>query len=166
MGAGESRPLGSAPVAASASAERPGFAATDHSHSWLAGRPCSAAASTRNAGVQSAEQSPDCLGNRKDRGAPISAMDKLISFPVPRAFRSYPALLREAPTAGDEGEAMVPETSFIEDPLLCKVPMPLRAVFYPLGFAFEIITNSQAVLDAANEGWGHSKQRDSSSALQ
>jgi hypothetical protein len=93
-------------------------------------------------------------------------MDKLISFPVPRAFRSYPALLREAPTAGDEGEAMVPETSFIEDPLLCKVPMPLRAVFYPLGFAFEIITNSQAVLDAAKESWGHAKQRDSGPTLQ
>ena len=93
-------------------------------------------------------------------------MDKLINFPIPRAFRSYPALLREA-------EAVVPEalqketvTSFVEDPILCKVPLPLRAVFYPLGFAFEIITNSQAVLDAANESWGHSKQRDSSSALQ
>jgi hypothetical protein len=88
-------------------------------------------------------------------------MDKLINFPMPRAFRSYPALLTE-------GEAVVPETktSFVEDPILCKVPLPLRAVFYPLGFAFEIITNSQAVLDAANESWGHAEQRDSSPALQ
>jgi hypothetical protein len=68
---------------------------------------------------------------------------------------------------------MVPETlqketpsSSIEDPLLCKVELPLRATFYPLGFAFEIITNSQTVLDAANESWGHSQQRDSGPTLQ
>ena len=103
-------------------------------------------------------------------------MDKLINFPVPRAFRNYPALLRElepASNAGNTGESLVLETlpqetssSPIDDPLLCKVELPLRAVFYPLGFAFEIITNSQAVLDAAGESWGHTKQRDSGPALQ
>jgi hypothetical protein len=98
-------------------------------------------------------------------------MDKVINFPVPRAFRSYPSLLRELPPAsdGNTGEAMVLETleeqAFIDDPLLCKVDLPLRAVFYPLGFAFEIATNSQAVLDAAGQSWGHTKQRDSGPIL-
>ena len=87
-------------------------------------------------------------------------MDKLIDFPVPRAFRSYPALLREAEAVAPETSQKETVSSFVEDPILCKVPLPLRAVFYPLGFAFEIITNSQAVLDAANESWGRSKQRD------
>ncbi len=98
-------------------------------------------------------------------------MDKLINFPRPRAFRSYPALLREL--ADDEGEATVPqalqkETSLvsIEDPLLCNVELPLRAVFYPLGFAFEIVTNSKAVLDAAGESWRHCRPRDASPVLQ
>ncbi len=94
-------------------------------------------------------------------------MDKLINFPSPRAFRSYPALLREllAPSVADnEGEVTVPqalekETSSIEDPLLCNVELPLREVFYPLGFAFEIVTNRQAVLDAASESWRHCRPR-------
>ena len=68
-------------------------------------------------------------------------MDKLINFPVPRAFRTYPALLRDLlePSVEDnEGEAPVPqalvkETSSIDDPLLCNVELPLREVFYPLG---------------------------------
>jgi hypothetical protein len=51
------------------------------------------------------------------------------------------------------------------DPLLCKLQLPLRAVFYPLGFAVEITTNSQAVLDAAGESWKHLSQRYSSPAL-
>jgi hypothetical protein len=41
------------------------------------------------------------------------------------------------------------------DPLLCQVALPLRAVFYPYGFAIEIITNAQPVLDAVAESWGH-----------
>jgi hypothetical protein len=94
-------------------------------------------------------------------------MDKVINFPVPRAFRSHPALLREPQPASDAitGEAMQIETlqeqTFTDDPLLCKVDLPLRAVFYPLGFAFEIVTNSIAVLDAAVQSWGHTKPRES-----
>jgi hypothetical protein len=42
-----------------------------------------------------------------------------------------------------------------EDPLLSKVALPLCAVFYPLGFAVEISTNAQGVLDAAAQSWGH-----------
>jgi hypothetical protein len=91
-------------------------------------------------------------------------MDKVINFPVPRSFRSYPALLRELQPAPDAntGEAMDLEIPGEQtgDPLLCKVDLPLRAVFYPLGFAFEITTNSQAVLDAAGQSWGHTKQRE------
>jgi hypothetical protein len=98
-------------------------------------------------------------------------MDKVINFPVPRAFRSHPALLRELQPASDAttGEAMELETleeqTFTDDPLLCKVDLPLRAVFYPLGFAFEITTNSIAVLDAAVQSWGHTKQRESGPIL-
>jgi hypothetical protein len=93
-------------------------------------------------------------------------MKKVINFPAPRAFRSYPALLRELEPAPDTntGDAMEIETleeqTSAGDPLLCKVDLPLRAVFYPLGFAFEITTNSQAVLDAAGQSWGHTKQRE------
>jgi hypothetical protein len=103
-------------------------------------------------------------------------MDKLINFPPPRAFRNYPALLRElqpSSMGGNEGEAAMPQalqketcSSSIEDPLLCNVELPLRAVFYPLGFAFEIVTNSQAVLDAAGESWRHSQPRQAGPALQ
>jgi hypothetical protein len=98
-------------------------------------------------------------------------MKKVIHFPVPRAFRSYPALLRELQPASDAntGEAMeietIEEQTSTDDPLLCKVDLPLRAVFYPLGFAFEIATNSAAVLDAAVHSWGHTKQRDSGPIL-
>lgn len=45
------------------------------------------------------------------------------------------------------------------DPLLCNVSMALREVFYPLGFAVEIVTNSQAVLAAARESWETLQQR-------
>jgi len=80
-------------------------------------------------------------------------MDKVIDFPSPRAFHKYPALLRES-------------TEVSSDPLLCNVELPLRAIFYPLGFPFELITNSQAVLDAARASWGHTEQRDSGPVLQ
>ena len=56
-------------------------------------------------------------------------------------------------------QALEKETSSIEDPLLCNVELPLREVFYPLGFAFEIVTNRQAVLDAASESWRHCRPR-------
>jgi hypothetical protein len=93
-------------------------------------------------------------------------MDKLLNFPAPRAFHNYRSLLRELEPmsqAGGLGEEVT--TSWVDDPLLCDVEMPLRAVFYPLGFAFEISTNRHVVLDAATESWGHTKQRDSSPPL-
>jgi len=52
------------------------------------------------------------------------------------------------------------------DPLLSKLALPLHAVFYPLGFAVEITTNAQEVLDAARECWGHLHQRRANPMLQ
>jgi hypothetical protein len=89
-------------------------------------------------------------------------MDKLINFPTPRAFQNYPALLREPQPVSRKEET----TEISPDPLLCKVEMPLRAIFYPLGFPFEIITNDYAVLDAAGLSWNHCKRREDGPVLQ
>lgn len=43
----------------------------------------------------------------------------------------------------------------IEDVLLRHAELPLRAMFYPMGFAVEVVTNSVEVLAAAEESWGH-----------
>jgi hypothetical protein len=40
------------------------------------------------------------------------------------------------------------------DPLRCGIPLPYRAVFYPLGFAVQVITNEEAVLAIVDECWG------------
>jgi hypothetical protein len=53
-----------------------------------------------------------------------------------------------------------------EQTLLCNMELPLRGVFYPLGFAVEIITNDQAVLDAANASWGSLRPRQINSMMQ
>lgn len=44
------------------------------------------------------------------------------------------------------------------DPLLCRVEMPLKALYYPFGFPVEIITNSEDVLKAAERNWGAFRQ--------
>jgi hypothetical protein len=44
------------------------------------------------------------------------------------------------------------------DPLRCKMPMPYRAIFYPLGFAVEVITNEEAILAIAAQSWGDLRQ--------
>lgn len=41
------------------------------------------------------------------------------------------------------------------DPLLYEFEMPLRSIYYPLGFPLEVTTNSEDVLAAAQESWGH-----------
>jgi HPr Serine kinase C-terminal domain len=43
----------------------------------------------------------------------------------------------------------------IDDVLLRNIPLPLRVVFYPMGFPVEVVTNSVEVLAAAEESWGH-----------
>jgi hypothetical protein len=45
-----------------------------------------------------------------------------------------------------------------DDPLLSDRELPLREIFYPLGFALEITTNSDQVMAAAQESWGHFRQ--------
>lgn len=44
------------------------------------------------------------------------------------------------------------------DPLLCDVDLPLRGVYYPRGFAVEIMTNSPEVLAGCQESWGQFQQ--------
>src|ERR1700740_1731766 len=39
------------------------------------------------------------------------------------------------------------------DPIGCDFNLPLKGVFHPLGFTVEIATNSDPVLEAAEEGW-------------
>ncbi len=52
------------------------------------------------------------------------------------------------------------------DPDLYDFEMPLRAVYYPLGFPLEISTNSHEVLAAAEESWGYFRQAFSQPPLQ
>jgi len=52
------------------------------------------------------------------------------------------------------------------DPLLCDFEMPLRAVYYPLGFELEIATNSAGILEAAEESWGRFRKAFAGPSLQ
>jgi HPr Serine kinase C-terminal domain len=40
------------------------------------------------------------------------------------------------------------------DPYLYHAEMPFSAVYYPLGFPLKLVTNSQSVMEAAEESWG------------
>jgi hypothetical protein len=51
------------------------------------------------------------------------------------------------------------------DPVLSNFSLPLRAAYYPLGFAVEIATNSGEVLTAAQESWGCFQKRFSEPAV-
>jgi hypothetical protein len=44
------------------------------------------------------------------------------------------------------------------DPLGHGLELPLTGTFYPAGFPLHIVTNSQQVLDAATESWGHARR--------
>ena len=48
----------------------------------------------------------------------------------------------------------VVEPAIAGDPLLSNVELPLRRLYHPLGFSMEVITNSEAVLAAAEVSWG------------
>jgi len=52
------------------------------------------------------------------------------------------------------------------DPYLYNAEMPLTAVYYPLGFPLEMTTNSEEVLEAAEESWGSFAQQFATPALQ
>lgn len=62
------------------------------------------------------------------------------------------------PNAEPEETAVQHEIQTL-DPLLFDLALPLRALYYPLGFAVAIQTNSPDVLAAAQESWGHFRQR-------
>ncbi len=53
-----------------------------------------------------------------------------------------------------------------QDALLSNMELPLRGVFYPLGYAVEIVTNEPAVLEVANETFGHARFSRASATLQ
>jgi len=42
----------------------------------------------------------------------------------------------------------------VPDPVLSAFELPLRATFHPFGFPLELATNSEHVMQAAEEGWG------------
>jgi HPr serine kinase-like protein len=51
-------------------------------------------------------------------------------------------------------ESRVTTDPLTNDPVLYDLELPLRAVYYPVGFSVEIATNSEQVLAAAEESWG------------
>src|ERR1700677_3503390 len=53
-----------------------------------------------------------------------------------------------------------------QDALLCDMELPHREIFYPLGYPVEIITNDTAVLDAANESFGHGRMARTNATLE
>jgi hypothetical protein len=112
-------------------------------------------------------------------------MNRLLFFyPSPYPFKNYSTLCHELrstspgvmtrPADRKRGKGMVIEmsrkdeaaTAGGDDPLLSKVELPLRVVYYPLGFGVEITTNSPAILHAASESWGHLYRRHANQTLQ
>jgi hypothetical protein len=60
----------------------------------------------------------------------------------------------------------IPKPGMPQEALLSDMELPLRGIFYPLGYAVEIITNEPAVLEAANESFGHGHLSRTSATLQ
>jgi hypothetical protein len=56
--------------------------------------------------------------------------------------------VEEIKAAYARGEQVAPS-----DPMLAHAQLPLRRMFYPLGFPLEVLTNCEEVLDIANECW-------------
>lgn len=42
-----------------------------------------------------------------------------------------------------------------QDALLCDIELPLREMYFPLGYPVELLTNHPSVLDAAQDAFGH-----------
>jgi hypothetical protein len=72
----------------------------------------------------------------------------------------------KVPSIKNVTAADVIEPAIAGDPLLSSVDLPLRRIYYPLGFAIEIRTNADEVLDAAEESWGGLRERFSEPALE
>jgi hypothetical protein len=64
------------------------------------------------------------------------------------------------------GTVEAPKPSTPQETLLSNMELPLCGVFYPLGYAVEIVTNEPAVLKAANESFGHARFSRTSATLQ
>jgi hypothetical protein len=60
----------------------------------------------------------------------------------------------------------VAKPSTPQEALLSNMELPLRHTFYPLGYPVEIVTNESAVLEAANESFGHAHLSRPSATLQ
>jgi hypothetical protein len=60
----------------------------------------------------------------------------------------------------------IPAEQNPRDALLRNMDLPLRQLFYPLGYGVEIITNDQLVLQAASESFGHRQKSRESKAIQ
>lgn len=61
----------------------------------------------------------------------------------------------DQPAAAETVEGRSPRRT--QEALLSNMVLPLHRVFYPLGYAVEIITNDADVLEAANESFGHAR---------
>jgi len=103
---------------------------------------------------------PSSQNSRATTHVPRSLQEALSMSRTSSKRNGKSSLIELAPESSPVGPAVLEN-----DPLLCKIELPLRAVFYPLGFAIEISTNSQAVLDAARESWKNLSQRHSSPML-
>jgi hypothetical protein len=53
----------------------------------------------------------------------------------------------------------------LPDPVLSSFDLPLRSRFYPFGFPLDLATNSDHVMEAATEGWGHFAPRFDAAAV-
>jgi len=71
-------------------------------------------------------------------------------------------LIQQVNSAADEKRL----TCSPQDALLCDMELPLRELFYPLGFPVAIITNDSTVLQAANESFGHAHLSRASAPLE
>jgi hypothetical protein len=60
---------------------------------------------------------------------------------------------------------VLPDVGF-HDPILCDFELPLKAEFYPLGFAVAVASNSAHVMRAANESWSLFSKEFSESAME
>ena len=63
-------------------------------------------------------------------------------------------------------KSVAAKLSRAQEALLYDMELPLRATFYPLGFAIDILTNDPNVLLAAQESFGHRRLRHGGTTLQ
>ncbi len=75
-------------------------------------------------------------------------------------------MAKMAALQGPQQSGVPPVPHRPQDALLYDMELPLRATFYPLGFAVDVLTNDPAVLLAAQESFGHRRLRHGNTALQ